>query len=45
VRYLESDLARRYGAGVDRETTEGEEAYAGFPGDTDVQYRDDWLPG
>jgi hypothetical protein len=45
VRYLESELARHHGAGVERETTQGEEAYADFPEDADVEYRDDWLPG
>jgi uncharacterized cupin superfamily protein len=45
VRYPESEFAQRHGAGVERETTQGEEAYASFPEDADVEYRDDWLPG
>ena len=31
LRYPVSDLARRRGAGVDKETTDGREAYAAFP--------------
>jgi uncharacterized cupin superfamily protein len=45
VRYVESELAQRHRAGVERETTDGAEAYAAFPEDHDVEYRDDWLPG
>ena len=44
VLYPESELARRHGAGVERETPEPDEAYARFPNDTDVSFQDDWLP-
>ena len=44
VVYPVSQLARRHAAGVEVETTEPKEAYAGYPPDTDVPYRDGWLP-
>ena len=44
VVYPSCDLARRHGAGTERETTDADEAYAGFREDTDVPYRDGWLP-
>jgi uncharacterized cupin superfamily protein len=44
VVYPESELAKRHGAGVEHETTEPSEAYAGTPDDTPVSYRDGWLP-
>jgi uncharacterized cupin superfamily protein len=44
VIYPSSDLARRHGAGTERETADADEAYAGFREDTDVPYRDGWLP-
>jgi uncharacterized cupin superfamily protein len=44
VIYPESELAQRHGAGVTKETTEPEEAYAASGEDTDVPYREGWLP-
>jgi Uncharacterized conserved protein, contains double-stranded beta-helix domain len=44
VVYPASDLARSHGAGVDTETGEPDEAYAGFRPDADIEYRG-WLPG
>ena len=44
VVYPESELARRYGAGVERETTDPKEAYASLSPDRDVPYRTGWLP-
>ena len=43
--YPVSELALRYGAGVDRETRDPRVAYMGIPEDTDVEYREGWLPG
>ena len=45
VVYPVSELAQRHGAGVPEETHKPEEAYAGFKRDTDVAYREGWLPG
>jgi len=45
VVYPVSELARRHRAGVERETHEPDEAYAGIRPDVDVAYRDGWLPG
>jgi uncharacterized cupin superfamily protein len=45
VVYPSSELAQRHGAGVEETTTSAEEAYARFPKDADVPYRDGWLPG
>ena len=45
VVYPASELAQRHGAGVPEETHKPEEAYAGFQRDTDVAYREGWLPG
>jgi uncharacterized cupin superfamily protein len=42
--YPESELARRHGAGVERETSDPKEAYAGTPEDVGVSYREGWLP-
>jgi uncharacterized cupin superfamily protein len=42
--YTVDDLARRHGAGVDRETTEAREAYAGLTQRRRTQYREGWLP-
>jgi hypothetical protein len=36
--------ALRHGAGVQRETTEGSEAYARFPPWKLTRYQDGWLP-
>jgi uncharacterized cupin superfamily protein len=44
VVYPESELARRHGAGVERQTDDPREAYAGIPKDTECAYRDGWLP-
>lgn len=44
VVYPESELARRHGAGVQRETNDPGEAYAGIPDDVEIGYRDGWLP-
>jgi uncharacterized cupin superfamily protein len=43
--YPASELAQRHGAGVDKETSEPNEAYAGFADEMPVPYRKDWLPG
>jgi uncharacterized cupin superfamily protein len=45
VRYPVSELARRHGAGVERETRDPRIAYAEARPDEPVAYRDDWLPG
>jgi hypothetical protein len=42
--YTVDDAARRHNAGVDRETTEPEEAYARFGATAPTRYRDAWLP-
>lgn len=44
VVYPESELAQRHGAGVERETRDGKEAYAAYRDDEAVGYRDGWLP-
>jgi uncharacterized cupin superfamily protein len=44
VVYPESELAQRHQAGVERETREPDEAYAGIRPDVAVEFRDDWLP-
>jgi uncharacterized cupin superfamily protein len=38
------DVAKRYGAGVERETTDGGEAYSSVSGREPTAYRDGWLP-
>jgi uncharacterized cupin superfamily protein len=43
VVYPESELAQRYGAGVERETTDPKEAYDGLTVE-DTAYKDGWLP-
>ena len=45
VFYPRSDLALRHRAGVERETHEPRESYAEIPPDTEVPYREGWLPG
>jgi uncharacterized cupin superfamily protein len=45
VVYPESELAQRHDAGVEKETTKPEEAYATMSKDVDVSYRKGWLPG
>jgi uncharacterized cupin superfamily protein len=42
--YPVDTTARRYGAGVETETTKPAEAYAGFPKSSRSAYRDGWLP-
>jgi uncharacterized cupin superfamily protein len=45
VVYPESELAKRHGAGVERETDSPDEAYSRFPDrKTPAAYRDGWLP-
>jgi uncharacterized cupin superfamily protein len=44
VIYPVNELAQRHGAGVQRETRDPREAYAGLAADRDVPYRDGWLP-
>jgi uncharacterized cupin superfamily protein len=43
VVYPRSDVALRHAAGVEMETREGREAYAGIPADDEVAYRAGWL--
>lgn len=45
VVYPLSELARRHGAGVPRETSNPDEAYAEITDDVDTGYQDGWLPG
>jgi uncharacterized cupin superfamily protein len=45
VIYPRSELALRHGAGVEQETRQPSEAYAEVPPDTEVAYREGWLPG
>ena len=42
--YTVDEAALRHGAGVERETTEGDEAYARFPKRERQRYREGWLP-
>ncbi|HEX7256074.1 MAG TPA: cupin domain-containing protein [Gaiellaceae bacterium] len=42
--YTVDEAALRHGAGVDRETTEAEKAYAGLPHRGPTRYREGWLP-
>ena len=42
--YTVDEAALRHHAGVERETTDAAEAYAGFPRSTLTRYRDGWLP-
>jgi mannose-6-phosphate isomerase-like protein (cupin superfamily) len=39
------DLAKRYGASVEEDTTDGDVAYGSAPGREPTAYREDWLPG
>jgi uncharacterized cupin superfamily protein len=43
--YSVDEAALRHGAGVDRETTEAEEAYARVPRRKPTRYREGWLSG
>ncbi|HYM57277.1 MAG TPA: cupin domain-containing protein [Solirubrobacteraceae bacterium] len=45
VIYPASELAQRHGAGVQRTTSEPDEAYAANKPDVPIEYRDGWLPG
>src|SRR5438067_8655374 len=45
VVYPRSEVALRHRAGVERETREPREAYAEIPPDTEIPYREGWLPG
>jgi hypothetical protein len=42
--YTVNANALRHGAGVERETSSGSEAYARFPPSEPTRYRDGWLP-
>lgn len=42
--YTVDETALRHGAGVQRQTTKGTEAHAGWPPWTLTSYREDWLP-
>jgi uncharacterized cupin superfamily protein len=42
--YTVDEAALRHGAGVERDTTSPEEAYARFPPRQSQRYRDGWLP-
>ena len=42
--YVVSEVARAHGAGVSKETTKPQEAYAAFPHATRIAYRQGWLP-
>src|SRR5215210_5530034 len=43
--YSVDDVARRHGAGVEKETNEPREAYAPFERRVPARYREGWLPG
>jgi uncharacterized cupin superfamily protein len=43
--YPASELAQRHRAGVEQETRDPEEAYAGIRPDVDTRYREGWLEG
>ena len=43
--YTVDEAALRHGAGVEKETTDEEQAYARFPYPEHTRYRDGWLPG
>jgi uncharacterized cupin superfamily protein len=43
--YTVDEAALRHGAGVEKETTGAEQAYARFPEPEPTRYRDGWLPG
>jgi hypothetical protein len=38
------EIALRYGAGHDRETSDADEAYARFPDLESTRYEEGWLP-
>jgi uncharacterized cupin superfamily protein len=43
--YTVAEVALRHGAGVERETSDPELAYARFPESEPTRHRDGWLPG
>jgi uncharacterized cupin superfamily protein len=43
--YPVDETALRHGAGVEKETSDGNEAYARFKDGEPTRYRDGWLPG
>jgi hypothetical protein len=43
--YPVNAVALKHGAGVEHETAVPKEAYAPFPEDTPVPFREDFLPG
>jgi uncharacterized cupin superfamily protein len=43
--YTVDEAALRHGVGVEEETTDAKQAYAGLPRRETTQYRDGWLPG
>jgi uncharacterized cupin superfamily protein len=43
--YVVDETAQRHGVGVDRETSDAEEAYARFQAPEHTPYREGWLPG
>jgi hypothetical protein len=45
LRYPVVEVARKHEAGVAKETTSGDEAYAPFPESTHGRYREGTLPG
>ena len=44
VVYPVSELAQRHNAGVEQETNDPREAYAGFPEDDEAECKEEWLP-
>src|SRR5438552_10020386 len=42
--YPVSELAQKYSAGVEQETPDPQEAYAGYGVPVDIEYREGWLP-
>ena len=42
--YTVDELALAHGAGVEEETSDGDQAYARFPASVPTPYRDGWLP-
>ena len=39
------EVAKRHGAGVEEDTTDGDAAYGRLPARKPTAYRDGWLPG
>jgi uncharacterized cupin superfamily protein len=44
ILYPTNELAQKHGAGVERETPDPREAYAGYERPVDAEFRDEWLP-